>query len=397
MSRPRHDPIPRGRHDLLLRAALAPDAETAARAWSAWRAEADLDRLDQASYRLVPLLVANLEAHEIDDPWLPRLAGMRRRLWLGTQLLLRQAVDVLAVCEGEGIDVLVLKGAALRAQAYGGSGGRSMADVDLLVRWRDLAPAIDRLEKRGFVLAPNRKVPTQPARASRAWHGSRMEFRARHGGIALVPAGGPRGADLSVDLHHRILSVYQHHTVPFPESLLFEASETVDLLGVAVRTLSPRHQLLHTCFHGVQAQHVASVRWVADAHHLVRRTGDRLDWDALLSEIEAWRVVAPVREGLGHLVRAHGTPVPDDVMRRLEQMRLHRVERLERPLRLGAAGARTQFQSAEAKAWRVLAADTGPVERARMLGGQLNRLALRLPYKHGLRPLFSRRRRMART
>ena len=55
-----YDPRPGPREALLLRAALFED-ERGRSAWRAWRAEADLDNIDQASFRLLPLVYRNLE------------------------------------------------------------------------------------------------------------------------------------------------------------------------------------------------------------------------------------------------------------------------------------------------------------------------------------------------
>jgi hypothetical protein len=67
----------------LLHAALDPDASAAATALAAWAALTDLDTgVDAASFRLLPLLHANLEAHRIAHMLTPRLAGVRRHDWV---------------------------------------------------------------------------------------------------------------------------------------------------------------------------------------------------------------------------------------------------------------------------------------------------------------------------
>ncbi len=379
MSAPRFQPIPSGNHALLLRAALL-TGEPARCAWQAWREASDLEQLDQVSYRLVPLLVTNLERLGVEDACLSRLRGIRRRLWLETQLALRQMADVLPQLADAGIEVVVLKGAALIEQAYAGAQLRSMADIDILVRWRDIARCMEVLSQAGWKARPG---PEQ-----RAFERCRSQFRLRCGGISTMKDGLGAGRFSLIDVHANILSVSRHHAVPFPADRLFAASERFELQGVPVRRLAPHHQLLHLCFHGLQALEMPSIRWVADVHHLLINAGERVDWETLGDELEQHQVVEPVREALAHLVDVYATPVPASFLERLTRMRPTRLERVERVLRLGSPGAREDYLSAEARIRRALGSDLPLGARLRAVLGQVNRLVFRLPYKHWIRPLW---------
>ena len=96
----------------LLKACLAP-ADEVERHWRAWREQADLDSLDDASNRLLPLLYRRLEAAGIADPDMARLRGVYRYHWCRNQLLLAELRRLLPALRELGVEVLLLKGAAL--------------------------------------------------------------------------------------------------------------------------------------------------------------------------------------------------------------------------------------------------------------------------------------------
>src|SRR4051794_33088149 len=63
-------PIPSPRQTLLLRAALM-CGERSVQAWHGWREGGELDDLDPASFRLLPLVYRNLLAAGLEDPEMP--------------------------------------------------------------------------------------------------------------------------------------------------------------------------------------------------------------------------------------------------------------------------------------------------------------------------------------
>src|ERR1039457_4533830 len=79
----------------LLRAALL-DGPAAASAFAAWRDGLDMNDIDYGWSRLLPLVQRNLARSGIDDPWLPRMQGIRRLYWARNLTLLHRARPVLA-------------------------------------------------------------------------------------------------------------------------------------------------------------------------------------------------------------------------------------------------------------------------------------------------------------
>src|SRR5688572_14067863 len=130
------------RQDLLLLQACVWKGPPALDAWRRWRTNADLDALDTASRRLLPLAYQRLRSELQHDPDRPRLKGLLRATWYKNEILLHRAADVLRVLATHDISAIVLKGAALAISypAYGAA--RTMDDIDLFVRREDVAAAL---------------------------------------------------------------------------------------------------------------------------------------------------------------------------------------------------------------------------------------------------------------
>lgn len=370
------DPRPDARETWLLRAALG-DGDAARAAWAAWRADADLDRIDQASFRLLPLAYRNLARLGVTDPWDGALRGFYRRAWCENQVLFRRIAGVLEALARAGVRALVLKGAALASPVYGDAGTRPMADADLLVRGGDFVAAVRALAREGWV--------AHDTTAGAMLEASPAAFRERYDAIGLRQAGDALPV---LDLHDRLLHVYGHHRVDFPEAWLWADAEPFELGGATARRLSPAHALLHVAFHGYQRQHVGPIRWVADVDRLVRADGPRIDWRTLLRQAREARVLAPLRDALETAATVVGTPVPSGVRRALRRERVTAVERFERALRLGTPAWAADYGRTLAPVLRrVRSRERLPWPGWRRTFKEAWRLAYKLPRRHVRRAL----------
>jgi hypothetical protein len=294
---------PTREQELLLRAALGSAAETAA-AWAAVRPRLDLDGLDLASQRILPLVYRNLSAHGIDDPWLPRLKGLYRHTWSRNRLLFHHASPLLEELGEAGIATMVLKGGALVPRYYGNDAGcRFMADFDIAVPTRAATEAIAVLERRGWTSA-------YPVDAG--------FLRVKH--AALFRDAGGR----SCDLHWH---VFEECCQPDADDDLWQAAVELDIEGRQTRGLSPTDQLLHVCVHGLKWTPEGGVRWVADAMLVLR--GAAIDWPRIVEQAVRRRYVLRLRETLGYLRERMGAPIPDAAMRELAAHPVSSLERFE--------------------------------------------------------------------
>lgn len=175
-------------------------------------------------------------------------AGVRRRVAESTIDNLRRDAELAEALDrfrGEGIDLILLKGSALRLEAPGRA-GRFQCDVDALVRRADLERAEAILLELGFRLDDS--------------YLDREELLRRHFHFGFERRGAV------VELHWDL----DHASPPGFVERLWEASRIVEDVddgedgGRAWRVLSPQHQLLFGCLHLSRHGFHGGLRWLAD-------------------------------------------------------------------------------------------------------------------------------------
>jgi hypothetical protein len=294
---------------LLLRAALL-EGTPAVDAWREWRQQVNFDGMDEASAVLLPQLARNLSLLGVEDPILPRLRGMRRRVWTQNTERLLETASLIRTLEEAGIATLVLKGAALSIAYYPDRGLRPMTDTDLLVPTRLARPVMALFMDKGWV--PAGWVPE--ARRPELTIGVHHAHEFRH-------PGGQK-----VDLHWHVL---WECGAPDADDDFWAAAVPLDLLGTPARTLCPTDQLLHVCVHGAHWSGTPSIRWAADAHMILRGPGVSIDWDRLVAQARRRGLVLPMRATLSLLVEILGAPVPPAVLATLRGIAVPWTQRVE--------------------------------------------------------------------
>jgi hypothetical protein len=289
---------PTGRQADLIVAATAKDRRAAA-AWQRWQGGGgDLQRLDAASSRLLPLLWSNRRAANIEAEALMLLKGCyRHSLWM-THRTLAGGVAALDTLEATGIPTLVLKGTAILARFPGQVGVRPINDVDILVRRADASRALAALEQDGW-----RPVnPTQ--RPIGVWHA-----------VDLVRTAGER-----IDLH------WSATVVPGDDRAIWREAQSGHVAGRPVKVPSATAQLLVTCVHGLGPD-PAPVRWIADAL-LILEGDETIDWPALVGEARRRGVGIALSAALSGLRSQFDADVPASVPRQLAGWPARVLERL---------------------------------------------------------------------
>src|ERR1700749_4062032 len=127
----------------LLKACLAQDRETLQLNLKKWKAEQDLDLIDLASYRLIPLLQKQITGFKVEDPNLPIYKGIYRKCWMSNKRLFYEAVKLSGELSSRGIPVVILKGIALSVLYYKDSGVRPMDDADIWVPFDKIQEALE--------------------------------------------------------------------------------------------------------------------------------------------------------------------------------------------------------------------------------------------------------------
>lgn len=303
---------PTQKQDLLLRAALFTGSE-ALEAWDRWKDGLNIQEIDSASFRLLPLLYRNLHTIRVQDPLLQTIKGVYRHTWSKNQMLMRALSPMLAVFHEANIDTLVLKGAALLKLYYEDYGMRPMNDLDLLIPERRATQAIELLSQAGYapVFTP------------------RVSFSERY--LPLIHAYGfSKSGKIELDLHWHVL---QECRRPDSDHNFWQDSIAIDFYGMPTRALNPADQLLHILVHGLKWDIVPPIRWIADAITLLRKTPD-FEWDRFVNQTLKRRLLLPVKQALEFLGDRFEIPIPTNVLEEMRQTRASLSERIEQSYRM---------------------------------------------------------------
>jgi len=289
----------RPEHALLLLLCARAREENARRAVELARAFAfDWDYFSRLARRhaVEPVVHRGLEAQArgfVPEPVRISLKDSYRANAARNVLLAGELLRVAGRFESEGIGLLAYKGPALAVAAYGDLSLRRFADLDVIVRVRDVARASELLRESGY-----------------ATHGLTREqeaalFRSQHN-IAYARDGGR----LVVELHWGLASE-DFASVRLDDGAWARAAR-VPLLGGSVAALSAEDLLTALCVHG--AKHLwERLAWVCDVAGLVN-SNESLDWRAVFERARESRVERMLLLGLGLAHKLLGARLPRDVL-----------------------------------------------------------------------------------
>lgn len=282
---------PNANQELLIKAALLDDAGAARAAFRDWSRADDLFFVDNGLNLFLMLLYERLkgwgEAYRDQD----RLRGVVRHAWVMHQRFRRDIRELGSTLGSAGIEIMLLKGAALNVNAYPDA-NRLMSDVDIAVPRNQLSQAVEALERAGW----------------------RANFR----NLDLLPmvthACQFYRGDSQLDLHWEFF-----HGRPLDPAIMadiWQSARTTVLDGIHYRLLSPECSLVHTCEHGLRYNPTPPMRWLADAFFQIRN-GGALDWHALHALAARLGLSRHVGLTLKYLARTLQQPEAIEALRRL--------------------------------------------------------------------------------
>jgi len=288
---------------LLLAAALE-EGDARISAWQQWRESVDLDTLDGASFRLIPLLYKNLLRGGVQDiP--PRIKGIHRQSWYLNQVLFRNLPELLNQFSLAGIPTLLHKGAALALAYYRDPADRPMWDIDILVPTAMAENAFRMLSENDWKASKG-----DPYRALRTKHST--------------PFTRLRGGDL--DLHWNLL--FDDCSDDHRDNEFWDSAILLETDKFHTKTLSPADHLLQALCHGLNRPKGTAIYWIADAVTLLRHAGP-IDWDRLLEQATQRHVGLVVSLGLRYLDQYHTVDIPAEVLDAAQALPVTTLERME--------------------------------------------------------------------
>lgn len=262
-----------------------------------------------ASERVAPLLYHTTRHHPILPEWM-LLLGREAYLEAGllNTLRLKELSTLLSEFALNGIDVILLKGAALVERIYGNIALRPMVDVDLLVRREHVRPALASLQAAGYQSSGAEIRPDTALDFENElllWKQDRVEW--------------------VTELHWSLFDspYYQHR---LPEATLWASAVEFQMDDQPARVLSPELELLHLCGHLTLHHRGQGLLWWNDIAEVIHADSPRLNWDKLLQQAAELDLVLPLQHILPEVARGWRAPVPPEALDRLAALTPSREE-----------------------------------------------------------------------
>jgi Uncharacterised nucleotidyltransferase len=282
---------------LLLHAILEEGDSTALAYYMQWTQTVDLNKVEGGSFRLLPLLYKRLAPTGQPVPHLNRLKGIYRQTLYKNSLLFHKSFTVLAELEKMEIPVILLKGTALIAAYYEDIGARPMSDVDFMVREEDVEKTLRLMKEMG-------------------WHstyGYSLSRAVKH--VHSFDLQNPDGYELDIHWH-----AFYQCCWDGADLSLWDGAETIAFRGLNVRLLSPTHQIMHNCAHGIRWNALSSIRWIVDVLKIIEKRAASIDWELLIEEAAKRKLTLTMLHALSFLKSEFNAGFPEDVLSKLASL-----------------------------------------------------------------------------
>lgn len=211
----------------------------------------------------------------------------------GSSLMFGELERVLSRLEANGVEAILLKGAALALTVYPDPALRPMGDIDLLIRPSDLRAAVDALEAMGY-------EPENPPMRRGLEYLFFFETNFRGGYRSL----------LRFELHWNLMGGEGSRYRPNID-WFWEQTRAIRVGKASALILSPTAHLLYAAVHASMKHGGDSARllWLYDLHLIVERCPD-VDWRDLLDKAQAFHWAPAVRAVLAEVSQVFSTSIP---------------------------------------------------------------------------------------
>jgi hypothetical protein len=200
-----------------------------------------------------------------------------------------------------GVEVIVLKGAALAETVWKNIALRPMADMDLLVRQDDLEEAKRTLLRNGYTL--DRRAPPPGSSWDQYYH---------------LPPFHKSDPHITVEIHRNIVHPRRVYPLDFDVGQLWKRAYAAEIAGTETHTLSSEDTILHLCLHQCKYDpFVGKIKNLMDVAKVIDFCGERIRWDMILTEARRTEVAKFVYYTLFFAETVLGARVEPDVYRRL--------------------------------------------------------------------------------
>ena len=221
-------------------------------------------------------------------------------------LLLRELERILDAFEQAGIDVVLLKGAALAQTVYPDPALRPMSDLDLLVR-KEFLPI-----GKQIIIALGYKEIRAEYLGLAPWLDEAMNHH--------VHLQNETQKQVIVELHWGIIAGDVDRRSPSTEWLWMRTQPFETSAKITPRTqvfqLTPVALILHSAAHLIlqHGKYLSWLLWLYDLHLLVSKYYQEIDWGMLLEDANDLHWIAALHSALENCQELFATPLPKDYL-----------------------------------------------------------------------------------
>jgi hypothetical protein len=220
-------------------------------------------------------------------------------------LIFKELGRSLEAFKKSGLEVIVLKGAALAEEVYGNIALRPMSDVDLLVKGADMAHADVQLKTVGY----------RPIDAAV----DEVDFSSTY--LTTLDYRSPEENSPSFHIHWHFVN----STIPNESYIknikienIWRDAENAKIAGVETLIMAPHHQLIHLSEHALRVTHsLSKLRLLCDINEAVNFYQKQLDWSRLIKESFKFNLDRMVYLSLYFSYKFLETQIPEDVLSEL--------------------------------------------------------------------------------
>jgi hypothetical protein len=236
--------------------------------------------------------------HNIDQNVMNRLkkaylltAAMNMRLYAELR-------RVLEAFQHEGIEAIVLKGAALAETVYGDIGLRSMGDMDILVKKDNLPRAEKIMMNLGYF--------TSPLKRSREWYAENRHH---------LPPYYQLENGVKVDIHWHIVKPSKPYHAKMIERF-WKRARPIKLASTQALVLSPEDLLLHLCVHSLSHGFTPKLllRQLCDISESIKHYENEYNWTRFQEEVDEYQLARLIYSTFYLIKQVLGNSVTDHVL-----------------------------------------------------------------------------------
>lgn len=259
-----------------------------------------------------PWLHALLEREErtalVGEAVTAGLEPLRAKVRRDNILLLALAERSLDLLLEAGVTPLALKGLDLLHRCYERFDERTLDDVDLLIRGRDLPRALQVLEAAGW------EPPAEPRRTH--------YIRSSH----HLPLRSPGPVTVDFEIHWNLA---QEDRFGVDVDGIFRRAQPLEVAGRPILRMEDHDLVAHLLLHHFTHYFDRRLKWLVDLQKICALPGFR--WPEVVERIRSWRATAAAGAALLHLHRLDPDLIPEEALRGLPLAPLRRA--LALPLR----------------------------------------------------------------